>query len=94
MAINPPVMEMKLLLGVVTRSMWAIENAQSELEVQHRDLTRQAEWIKDEIRKAMTEAPPPTTDLDLLWERMKPHWQGDMGPAFMFVKDVESLFKP
>lgn len=28
------------------------------------------------------------------WECMKMHWQGDMGPAHILVKDIEHLFKP
>jgi len=29
-----------------------------------------------------------------LWECMRMHWQGDMGPAHILVKDIEHLFKP
>jgi hypothetical protein len=53
--VNASVMEMRMILAMVARSIQAIESAQRELEIQHRDLTRQAEWIKEEIRKV----PPP-----------------------------------
>lgn len=91
---NPPVMEIKMILDMISRSIYAVEEAQRGLEIHHRDLTRQSEWLKEEIRKSMDAAPPPTTDLDVIWERMKPHWHGDMGPAFVFLKDIEHLFKP
>lgn len=48
-----PVMEMQMVLAMVSRSILVIEEAQRGLEIQHRDLTRQAEWIKDEIRKPL-----------------------------------------
>jgi hypothetical protein len=44
-------LEMQMVLAMTNRSIMAIETAQRELEIQHRDLTRQADWIKDEIRK-------------------------------------------
>lgn len=52
-----PDLEMQMVLAMVTRSIHAIEMAQRELTIQHRDLTRQADWIKDEIRKSMSLAP-------------------------------------
>jgi len=88
------VMEMRMVLAMVTRSVQAIESAQRELELQHRDLTRKIEWIKGEITKELDAAPKPTTDLDVLWERMKLHWKGDMGPAFVYLKDIKPLFEP
>ena len=50
---NEPVMEMQMVLAMVNQSILAIETAQWELEIQHRNLTRQAEWIKGEIRKPL-----------------------------------------
>lgn len=91
---NPTIMEMKMVLDLLSRSIYSVEEAQRSLEIQHRDLTNQADYIRKEIKKALAEAPKPTTDLDVLWERMKPHWKGDMGPAYIFVKEVEHLFKP
>lgn len=29
-----------------------------------------------------------------LWEALKAHWRGDMGPAHIIVKEIEHLFKP
>lgn len=29
-----------------------------------------------------------------LWECMKMHRRGDMGPAYIIVNDIEHLFKP
>ena len=29
-----------------------------------------------------------------LWDAIRAHWQGDMGPAFVFVKDIKHLFQP
>jgi hypothetical protein len=58
MTMNDPVIEMQMVLGMVQRSVLALEEAQRSLEIQHRDLTRQAEWIKDEIRKAKGEPDP------------------------------------
>jgi len=92
--VKPSVMEMRMVLAMVTRSVQAIETAQRELEIQNRDLTRQIGWIKEEITKELDAAPKPTTDLDVLWERMKPHWKGDMGPAFVYLGDIKPLFKP
>lgn len=33
-------------------------------------------------------------DAELLkvWEEMTKYWKGDMGPAYIFVKDIEHLF--
>ena len=46
------VMEMRMVLAIATRSLHGIEAAQEGLAIQHRDLGRQVEWIKEEIRKA------------------------------------------
>lgn len=29
-----------------------------------------------------------------IWAAMKAHWQGDMGPAFVFVRDIKHIFQP
>jgi len=52
--IQASVMEMRMILAMVARSVQAIESTQRELEIQHRDLTRQADWIKSEISKALS----------------------------------------
>lgn len=50
---NPTVMEMRLVLDMMRRSLLAVEEAQRGLELTHKDLTNQAEWIKGEISKAL-----------------------------------------
>lgn len=49
--VKASVMEMRMILAIATRSLHGIEAAQEGLAIQHRDLSRQVEWIKDEIRK-------------------------------------------
>ena len=29
-----------------------------------------------------------------LWGAIRTKWKGDMGPAFVFVKDIEAFFQP
>ena len=29
-----------------------------------------------------------------IWNAIKAHWKGDMGPAFVFVKDIAPIFTP
>ena len=55
---EPAELEMQMILAMVNRSIQAIESTQRELTIQHRDLTRQADYIKDEIRKAKGEPTP------------------------------------
>ena len=50
------VMEMRMVLDMMMRSVLTVEEAQRGLEIAHRDLTRQAEWVKGEIRKAQPSA--------------------------------------
>jgi hypothetical protein len=40
---------------------------------------------KEEIR---------SDERDRLWMELKRYWKGEMGPAYIFVKEVEHLFKP
>ena len=67
MAMNPPVMEMKMILAMLSQSISVINDAQRALEIQNRDLVAQSDWLKGEISKALGEAPTPTTtDLGIL----------------------------
>ena len=29
-----------------------------------------------------------------LWNALRDHWHGDMGPAYVYVREIEPLFKP
>jgi hypothetical protein len=46
--------ELEMVLHAAKRSLLAIEEARRALDIQHRDLSRQIEWLRGEIDKAST----------------------------------------
>lgn len=35
-----------------------------------------------------------TQERSRLWAELKRHWKGEMGPAYVYIKEIEHLFKP
>ncbi|MBP1626919.1 MAG: hypothetical protein H6Q00_1394 [Holophagaceae bacterium] len=50
---NLTVMEYRLILDMMAKSLYAIREARGNLDIQIADLEKQSEWIKGQIREAM-----------------------------------------
>lgn len=92
--IKASVMEMRMILDMHRRCVSSIETCQRELEIQRRDMERQVEWIKKEIDKAITTEFKQDPVLTLAWEKIRIHAHGDMGPAYVLLKDIKPIFEP
>lgn len=89
-----PLMVLRETLAQVQGTLSTVSAVQDKLAVHRRTLETIQEDLRAMITQALEGPSAPTTDLEALWERMREYWQGDMGPAFIRVEDIEHLFKP